>query len=292
MQSFAARPGTEVEPTWSIRTAGLIAARSRVASVSNSAGQEARYGTTRTGVISSGKGTRADDRPVADEIKDIERLLPAWRRRTDGEQRWPAALAIAVMISLQWMLPERLTLGPRWSVPVIETVMGLVVVAANPLRMRRSTPPLRFLSLGLIGVASLGNAWSVGRLVQDITTGRDVGSAAELLASGAGIYLINVLSFAVWFWELDRGGPVERAHGSDPYPDFLFSEMTAPTMVPKEWEPKFLDYLYLAFTNATAFSPTDTLPLSRWAKFAMALESAIALVTAALVIARAVNILR
>jgi hypothetical protein len=229
---------------------------------------------------------------VADEIKDIERLVPAWRRHTDGERRWPAALAIAVLITLQWMLPERLTLGPRWAVPVVEIVMGAVVVAANPLRMRRSTPTLRVLSLGLIAVASLGNAWSVGQLVRDITTGHDVGSAAQLLAGGAAIYLINVLSFAVWFWELDRGGPVERANGSDPYPDFLFSEMTAPSMVPKDWEPNFLDYFYLAFTNATAFSPTDTLPLSRWAKFAMALESAIALVTAALVIARAVNILQ
>lgn len=228
---------------------------------------------------------------MADEIEDIERLLPAWRRHTDGEQRWPAALAIVAMITLQWMLPDRLTFGPRWTLPMIETVMGLVVVAADPLRMRRSTPTLRFLSLGLIAVASVGNAWSVGQLVRDITTGYDVGSAADLLVSGSGIYLINVLTFAVWFWELDRGGPVERANGSDPYPDFLFSEMTASSMVPKDWEPAFLDYFYLAFTNATAFSPTDTLPLSRWAKFAMALESAIALVTAALVIARAVNIL-
>ncbi|MGX6601185.1 hypothetical protein ACWKSP_03465 [Micromonosporaceae bacterium Da 78-11] len=229
---------------------------------------------------------------MADEIRDIERILPAWRRHTDGERRWPAAVAIAVMIALQWMLPERLSLGPRWLLPAIEAAMGVVVVAANPLRMRRSTPPLRMLSLGLIAVASLGNAWSVARLVQDISTGRPTGSAAELLASGAGIYLVNVLSFAVWFWELDRGGPVERAHGTDPYPDFLFAPMTAPSLVAKDWEPQFLDYFYLAFTNATAFSPTDTLPMSRWAKFAMALESAIALVTAALVIAKAVNALQ
>jgi hypothetical protein len=109
--------------------------------------------------------------------------------------------------------------------------------------------------------------------------------------AGGGIYLINVLTFAVWFWELDRGGPAERAAGSDPYPDFLFPPMTSPEMTHKDWEPYFLDYFYVAFTNATAFSPTDTLPLSRWAKFAMALESAIALVTAALVIAKAVNAL-
>jgi hypothetical protein len=218
-------------------------------------------------------------------------LMPAWRRVTDGEQRWPAAVAIAAMIALQWVLPEHLTLGPRWVFPVIELLVIGVIVAANPGRVRKSSRMLRTLSLALIGVASLGNTYSVGRLVADIATGYGVGSAAKLLATGAGIYLINVLTFAVWFWELDRGGPVARAHGSDPYPDFLFPSMTSPGMAPKDWEPEFLDYFYVAFTNATAFSPTDTLPMSRWAKFAMAIESGIALVTAALVIAKAVNTL-
>jgi uncharacterized membrane protein len=237
---------------------------------------------------------------VADESNELERLkndaervlAPAWKRRTDGERRWSAGIAVAVMIALQWSLPEHLTFGPRWVLPVAEVVLAVVLVAANPLRMRRSTPTLRMLGLGLIAIASLGNAWSVGQLVRDIATGYDTGSAVELLTSGAGIYLVNVLSFAIWFWELDRGGPVDRANGIDPYPDFLFPPMTSPGMTPKDWEPEFLDYLYLAFTNATAFSPTDTLPLSRWAKFAMALESAIALVTAALVIAKAVNTLQ
>ncbi len=228
---------------------------------------------------------------VPGQLGGKERPVPAWLRTTEGEQRLPAALAIALMIALQWMLPERLSLGPRWSLPVIEVALALVVVAANPLRMRRTTPMLRLVSLGLIAVASLGNAWSVARLVQDITTGHGVGSAAALLASGAAIYSINILSFAVWFWELDRGGPVQRALGTDPYPDFLFAAMTAPQLAPKDWEPTFLDYAYVSFTNATAFSPTDTLPLSRWAKFAMAIESGISLVTAALVVARAVNIL-
>jgi hypothetical protein len=150
---------------------------------------------------------------------------------------------------------------------------------------------LRILSLVLIGVASLGNLWSVSWLVIDITTGHEKESAAHLLASGAAIYLINVLTFAVWFWELDRGGPVQRAHGTDPYPDFLFPPMTETDMIHPDWEPEFLDYFYVAFTNATAFSPTDTLPLSRPAKIGMALQSAISLVTAALVIAKAVNAL-
>lgn len=221
---------------------------------------------------------------------DVE--MPAWKRRTDGEQRWPAAAAIAILIALEWLLPERLSLGPRWLFPGLEVVIIGVIVAADPGRMRRSSPMLRALSLLLIGVASLGNVYSVVRLVLDIAGRHDTGSAGALLMTGGAIYLINVLTFAVWFWELDRGGPVERAAGTDPYPDFLFPPMTSPEMSEKDWEPYFLDYFYLAFTNATAFSPTDTLPLSRWAKFAMALESAIALVTAALVIAKAVNALQ
>jgi hypothetical protein len=216
---------------------------------------------------------------------------PAWRRRTEGEQRWPAALAILVMIALQWTLPEKLTLGPRWFIPILEVLVIGATMAANPGKVRKSSPLLRMLSLGLIGVASLGNSFSVVFLILNIVNGRDLLSAAHLLAGGATIYMINVLTFAVWFWELDRGGPAERAAASDPYPDFLFPPMTAQDMVHRDWEPEFLDYFYVAFTNATAFSPTDTLPLSRWAKFLMAIESAIALLTAALVVARAVNAL-
>ncbi|MEU8615202.1 hypothetical protein AB0C29_45175 [Actinoplanes sp. NPDC048791] len=216
---------------------------------------------------------------------------PFWRRLSRGEQRWPFALAIAVMIALQLTLPERYSLGAWWVLPAVEVVVIGALVAANPGRLERRTPMLRRLSLGLIAVASLGTAWSVVRLVVDIAGGGDTGSAAELLGSGAAIWLINVLTFAVWYWELDRGGALERAAGTDPYPDFLFPQMTAPDMAPKEWRPQFADYLYLAFTNATAFSPTDTLPLSRWAKLTMMLQSAISLVTAALVVAKAVNAL-
>ena len=214
---------------------------------------------------------------------------PAWRRITRGEQRWPFALAIVVMIGLQLALPARFMLGGRWVLPAVEVVIIGVLIAANPGRMERRTPMLRRLSLGLIALASLGNAWSVVQLVRDIVTGADIGSAGVLLGSGAGIWLINVLTFSVWYWELDRGGALERAAGSDPYPDFLFPQMTSPDLTAREWRPQFADYLYLAFTNATAFSPTDTLPLSRWAKLTMMLQSAVSLVTAALVIARAVN---
>jgi uncharacterized membrane protein len=235
---------------------------------------------------------------VSERLTRLEELAgravaaPAWRRHTHGEQRWPSALAIVVMIGLQLLLPERFSAGPRWVLPAVEVAIIAILIAANPGRMERSTPPLRRLGLSLIIIASLGNAWSVGVLVVDITTGQDVGSAAQLLASGLDVWVINVLTFSVWYWEFDRGGPLERALGSHKFPDLLFPQMTAPSMATPDWEPQYLDYLYLAFTNSTAFSPTDTLPLSRWVKFVMLLQSLISLVTAALVVAKAVNALQ
>jgi uncharacterized membrane protein len=120
------------------------------------------------------------------------------------------------------------------------------------------------------------------------TEGQDAG---PLLITGAAIWLTNVIVFSLWYWELDRGGPVARAHATRAHPDFLFAQMQNPELAPSDWEPGFADYLYLSFTNATAFSPTDVLPLSRWAKLTMMLQSAVSLATVALVIARAVNIL-
>ena len=101
-----------------------------------------------------------------------------------------------------------------------------------------------------------------------------------------------MIVFSLWYWDLDRGGPVARAHAMRAHPDFLFPQMASPELAPPDWEPLFVDYFYTSFTNATAFSPTDVMPLSRWAKLAMMLQSAVSLATLALVIARAVNILK
>jgi uncharacterized membrane protein len=228
----------------------------------------------------------------AERAPEPDVLLPAWRRHTHGEQRWPGAVAVLNMIVLQLLLPEQLSLGNRWLLPAIELVIIGVLVAARPGEMERRSVLLRRTGLTLIAVASLGNAYAVGRLVFDIATGAETGNAADLLMAGGTVWLINMLTFAVWYWELDRGGPLERALGTQEHPDFLFPQMTTPDMAPKEWEPRFLDYLYLAFTNSTAFSPTDTLPMSRGAKVGMLLQSGLSLVTAALVVAKAVNALQ
>ena len=139
---------------------------------------------------------------------------------------------------------------------------------------------------------SIANAASATRLVLDLVNGRGIRDPATLLLTGAAIWLTNVVVFALWYWEFDRGGPVARALVTDAAPDFLFPQMTSPELAPADWDAEYIDYLYVSFTNAMAFSPTDAMPMSRWTKLTMLLQSVVSLLIAVLVIARAVNILR
>jgi hypothetical protein len=221
--------------------------------------------------------------------------LPAWCRPTEGEARWQVAVCTAAAIALQLPVSGREVLvKPTWILPAVQGVLLVGLIAANPHRINRQSRALRSLALLLAALLSLANAWSAGALVIDIVRGTGPKSPTTLLLTGGAIWVTNVIVFALWYWEFDRGGPVERAlTTTQRYPDFLFTNMTLqdlPGVVPKDWEPTITDYLYLSFTNATAFSPTDTLPLSRWAKMMMTLQSVISLVTVALVIARAVGI--
>ena len=220
-------------------------------------------------------------------------VKPAWRRRTVGEPRWQVAACTAVAIGLQVAVPGRLVvLRPVWVLPALEGVLLLALVLANPHRINRQSRVLRMLGLALATLISFANAWSVVSLAEGLVRGTEGENAGPLLVTGGAIWLTNVIVFALWYWEFDRGGPVARALGTDPYPDFLFVQMTSPQLAPPDWEPAFADYLYLAFTNAAAFSPTDVMPLSRWAKLAMTVQSAISILTVALIVARAVNILK
>ncbi len=162
---------------------------------------------------------------------------------------------------------------------------------ANPTRINRRSRTLRGASLLLIAVISAANMASAIRLVVDLVNSEGIRDPAKLLLSGGSIWLANVIVFGLWYWEFDRGGPVARALATRQYPDFLFPQMTSPELAPAHWEPAFVDYFYLSFTNAAAFSPTDVMPLSRWAKLTMLVQSAASLILAALVIARAVNVL-
>jgi uncharacterized membrane protein len=217
---------------------------------------------------------------------------PAWRRRTQGELRWPVALTTAAGIALQVAVPDKLVLvSPTWIFPAAQGVLLIVLVTANPHRIDRQSMIMRSLSLVLAAMLSLANGWSVARLAVGITQGTMGRNPGQLLITGGVIWLTNVVAFALWYWEFDRGGPVARALNLKRYPDLQFPQMTSPEMAPPDWEPAFFDYLYVAFTNATAFSPTDVMPLSRWAKAAMTVQSLISIVTVALVVSRAVNIL-
>ncbi|MBV9205158.1 MAG: DUF1345 domain-containing protein [Actinobacteria bacterium] len=219
--------------------------------------------------------------------------MPAWRRPTQGEVRWPATVAVLAAIALQFPLSGRLILvHPVWLLPALEGLLGLGLVMANPHRINRTSTVNRAASLVLIALLSLANAWSVARLAVGLVQGTEGNNAGALLVTGGAIWLTNVIIFALWYWEFDRGGPVARANATRIYPDFQFVQMTSPQLAPPDWEPAFGDYFYLSFTNATAFSPTDVMPLSRWAKMAMTGQAAVSIVTVALIVARAVNILR
>lgn len=220
------------------------------------------------------------------------RLAPAWLRATEGEPRWQVSIGVLVAIALEGSLPEQVIVRPRWVLPGLAGILLLALIAANPRRVNRRSRLLRAGSMALIATISLANAWSAGRLIVDLVGGTFSGNAARLLVTGASIWLTNVITFALWYWELDRGGPAQRANATRQFPDFLFAQMQSPELAPDEWEPSFVDFVYLSFTNASAFSPTDVLPLSRWAKMTMMLQSAISLATVALVVSRAVNILR
>jgi uncharacterized membrane protein len=220
-----------------------------------------------------------------------DEIVPAWRRRTPGEPRWPVTLIVVAAIVLQTLLPDQLRFLPRAVMPALETALLIGLIAANPVRIERRSQFVRLASIVLIVLITIANAVSAVLLVRAILNGTAGQDPGPLLATGASVWATNVIAFALWYWEFDRGGPVHRAHATFQHPDLLFPQMTVQELTPSDWEPLFVDYLYMSFTNATAFSPTDVMPLTRWAKLTMLVQSAVSLAVAALVIARAVNIL-
>jgi hypothetical protein len=231
-------------------------------------------------------------RQVGEAVERGVARLPAWQRRTRGEHRWAVSTAVVAAIGLQVLLPGAYKVHPRYVLEGVAAALLIGLVIANPTHIDRERRGLRPAGLALIAAISSANIYSAGVLVHALLYGRAGTDPTRLLVTGAQIWLTNVIVFALWYWDFDRGGPVARAHAHRTQPDFLFTQMTVPELAPENWESRFGDYLYLSFTNATAFSPTDTLPLTRWAKLLMMLQSAVSLITVALVIARAVNILK
>jgi uncharacterized membrane protein len=216
---------------------------------------------------------------------------PAWRRVTEGESPIPAAIAIVVAIVLEGTLSRRVANHPRWLVATLSGALLVAILFLQPRRLDRRSRALRLLTLLVIASISIANMASGARLVIDLVNAEGIRDPARLLLTGGSIWLTNVIAFSLWYWEFDRGGPVARAIAPGATPDFLFPQMTEPTLAPADWQPEYVDYLYVSFTNAMAFSPTDVMPLSRWTKLTMLLQSLVSLLIALLIIARAVNIL-
>jgi uncharacterized membrane protein len=207
-----------------------------------------------------------------------------------GESPWPAQLTVLAAIGLQLALPKRLTVGPVWLVPALEGALLIGMFVATPRQLEREHRRRRLVALGLTAFVSAANVFSLIALTHYLLR-HATPNGRELIGSGVFIWLTNFLIFALWYWELDRGGPGVRAAGRDGPPDFLFPQMQDDRIEPRGWRPRFIDYLYVSLTNATAFSPTDTMPLSGVAKSVMGMQSLVSLVTIGLIVSRAVNIL-
>jgi hypothetical protein len=208
-----------------------------------------------------------------------------------GERRWPAASGVLFLVVLPLLLPERLTLGPRWLLPAAQALFLIAIVVRDPGRIDNRSGAMRRLSIGLLGLFIVGDLTMTTVLVDElIHGGPKLNEAGPLLATGATIWVYNNVLFGLVYWELDGGGPAQRAFSPKRYPDLAFPEHMNAEIRPPGWRPVFLDYLYLGLTNGLAFSPTDVMPRAHWAKTAMAIQSLVSLVILSLVIARAVNI--
>ena len=225
-----------------------------------------------------------------------------------GEPALFPAIAIVGAAVLYATLPTRFVVGSstnvfsaaRWIVPALTAVLLVVLLLSVPhgrlarlfdLSTHRLRLGRRIAVLTVTGVISAANAASIIWLVHLLVNGAQT-QASQLLRAGVHMWCLNVVVFALWFWELDSGGPRARFAAQSAARDFMFPQQLQPDPEWASWRPLFLDYLYLSFTNATAFSPTDAMPFSRWAKMLMLVESAASLLLAIMVVARAVNILR
>jgi hypothetical protein len=208
---------------------------------------------------------------------------------TRDDPLWPGQLAVLAALALYFALPSRLTIGPNWMLPLAEGALVLGLIGAS--YGGRTIARRRELALGLVGLVALTNLVALILLVHFLLAGGKT-SGADLIGGGVVIWCTNLLLFTVWYWELDRGGPLGKVEAPDaPLPELLFPQMTDERYSAPGWKPRFGDYLYVSLTNQTAFSPTDTMPLTGRLKLLMGLQGVASLVTVGVVIARAVNIL-
>jgi hypothetical protein len=226
-----------------------------------------------------------------------------FRRGKVGENRLVPAVAVAIAIALYALLPGSLLFAPRFVIPALEAALLVALVVTNPRLMTRETRLSRLTSLMLSALIILTNLVSLGLLVHDLVSKKSE-TGGSLLLAALQVWATNVIAFGLIYWNLDRGGPVARTQLERedlPLADFRFSqdenddnvvEVAAGSSIQSDWIPSFVDYLYVSTTNSSAFSPTDTMPLTSRAKVLMGTQATAALLTSLLVIAKAVGSLQ
>jgi len=226
--------------------------------------------------IQNGAGTSGEHEPKPSAAPKAVRVAP----------HWAAILALVAIGVLYALLPTKISIGPSWLLLAIEGVFLLPFAIAMLTNRRVSPVTLRVGSMILLGIVTITLAVGIGHMI--LTLSKDLKGLA-LLYSGLLLYTFNVLVSALWYWEIDGGGPEERRQSDHQAADFLFPQQMGENE--GNWAPHFFDYLYVAFTGATAFSPTDTMPLSHRAKFLMMLEAMLALILISFIVSRAINII-
>jgi uncharacterized membrane protein len=231
---------------------------------------------------------------VAEDIEHHQgRELPPETSEVHGEPRLPVVITMAVVVVLPLLLPQSFTPVPRVVAPLVFAGFAVAVLAMDPGRIDRRGQAIHRVRMAYVLVLAAFDVFATAELTAVLIRGRAgiTDSPGKLLLTGGLVWISMAITFAFLYWELDLGGPGERAHRQRVHPDFGFPQDMSPDIAPPGWRPEFLDYLYLGLTNNIAFSPTDVMPLKHWAKGAMALQSLASLLVMGLVIARAVNIL-
>ncbi|HSX30409.1 MAG TPA: hypothetical protein VLE99_00635 [Candidatus Saccharimonadales bacterium] len=202
---------------------------------------------------------------------------------------WHVELIVLLAIALQLALPDRFVFGVHWLLPMLEVVLAVLLAATTPRQRVFASVKRRLTVVLLVTVIGLGNLYALGRVASLLLQQGKISNGRELILTAINIYFTNIIIFTLLYWEMDGGGPGRRHAPHATERDFLFPQSSVPGL--QNWHPTSVDYLYVASTNATAFSPTDTLPLTRRAKLLMLVQGFVSLVVIALVAARAVNIL-
>jgi hypothetical protein len=210
----------------------------------------------------------------------------------DSDPIWHVQLTVLFALLLQLTLPDKFVAGPRFILPILEAFLVISLYLTSKKIYLANTILRKFNSISLIVFIALANAYALQRLAHTLLIGGKVADGHGLILAAINIFLTNIIVFALLYWEIDAGGPIKRHLTDIRFRDFSFPQMQNPELAPLKWMPNFVDYLYLSATNATAFSPTDTMPLTRVAKLFMLAQSLISLTALALVASRAVNILK